>query len=89
MKQWEKIIATACVGTELLWMGTVLPAQAAPAAGHFANGAMSHRRSFLAGAFLDKGIAAYNVCDTVKVPTVIVQNSPSHRGNFPIKSGAP
>ncbi|MCI7056717.1 MAG: DDE-type integrase/transposase/recombinase [Selenomonas bovis] len=29
------------------------------------------------------------VCDTVKVPTVIVQNSPSHRGNFPIKSGAP
>ena len=59
MKQWEKIIATACVGTELLWMGTVLPAQAAPAAGHFANGAMSHRRSFLARAFLDKGIAAY------------------------------
>ena len=30
-----------------------------------------------------------SVCDTVKVPTVIVQNSPSHRGNFPIKSGAP
>ena len=30
-----------------------------------------------------------NVCDTVKVPTVIVQNSPSHRGNFPIKSGTP
>lgn len=29
------------------------------------------------------------VYDTVKVPTVIVQNSPSHRGNFPIKSGAP
>ena len=29
------------------------------------------------------------VCDTVKVPTVIVQNSPSHRGNFPIKSGTP
>ena len=29
------------------------------------------------------------VCDTVKVPTVIVQNSPSHRGYFPIKSGAP
>ena len=28
------------------------------------------------------------VCDTVKVLTVIVQNSPSHRGNFPIKSGA-
>lgn len=59
MKQWEKIIATAWVGTGLLWMGTVLPAQAAPAAGHFANGAMSHRRSFLARAFLDKGIAAY------------------------------
>lgn len=29
------------------------------------------------------------VCDTVKVPTVIVQNSPSHRGNLPIKSGTP
>lgn len=25
------------------------------------------------------------VYDTVKVPTVIIQNSPSHRGNFPIK----
>lgn len=31
----------------------------------------------------------WSVCDTVKVPTVIVQNSPSHRGNFPIKSGTP
>lgn len=26
------------------------------------------------------------VCDTVKVPSVIVQNSPFHQGNFPIKS---
>ena len=30
-----------------------------------------------------------HVCDTVKVSTVIVQNSPSHWGNFPIKSGTP
>ena len=37
----------------------------------------------------DLGRAAQDVCDTVKVPTVIVQNSPSHRGNFPIKSGTP
>ena len=35
------------------------------------------------------GKRAAVVCDTVKVPTVIVQNSPSHRGNFPIKSGTP
>ena len=35
MKQWEKIIATACVGTGLLWMGTVLPAQAAQPDGPF------------------------------------------------------
>ena len=28
------------------------------------------------------------VCDIVKAPTVIAQNSPSHWGNFPIKSGA-
>ena len=36
-----------------------------------------------------KGQPTVIVCDTVKVPTVIVQNSPSHRGNFPIKSGTP
>ena len=42
------------------------------------------------GAFLDYvQKRLQDVCDTVKVPTVIVQNSPSHRGNFPIKSGTP
>ena len=39
--------------------------------------------------YLADGDGAYCVCDTVKVPTVIDQNSPSHRGNFPIKSGTP
>ena len=45
----------------------------------------SNPRSFLVfgcGIFL-------GVCDTVKVQTVIVRDPPSHRGNFPIKSGEP
>lgn len=29
------------------------------------------------------------VCDTVKVPSVIIHNSPFHQGNFPIKSRTP
>ena len=40
-------------------------------------------------AYYDRTVTEDVVCDTVKVPTVIVQNSPSHRGNFPIKSGTP
>ena len=52
-----------------------------------ANGVMMYYA--LAQLAREQGLEDVAVCDTVKVPTVIVQNSPSHRGNFPIKSGAP
>ena len=63
MKKWEKIVVTACVGTGLWWPGMGLPAQAASPDHSAVMGAMRHQRSFLAGAFLDKGIAAYKAGD--------------------------
>ena len=68
MKQWEKIIATACVGTGLLWMGTVLPAQAAPAAGHFANGAMPHGRFWIKGLRLISLVIIHWPCSISMMP---------------------
>ena len=35
------------------------------------------------------GIDVTAVYDTVELPTVIIQKSPFHHGNFPIKSGTP
>ena len=52
-----------------------------------ANGVMMYYA--LAQLAREQGLEDVAVYDTVELPTVIIQKSPFHHGNFPIKSGTP